>query len=98
VKRNLSRLIDQGQLRTAMDLSLELMKEGSCQVEMSDEGMMTADIEECLAVVVTSLKKSCLPPADVVAWCAAMLKADRVGFIYREELQSLRDHIKASSS
>ena len=29
VKRNLSRLIDLGQLRLAMELSLELMKEGS---------------------------------------------------------------------
>jgi hypothetical protein len=43
--------------------------------------MMTTDIEECLAAVVKALKKSNLPPADVIAWCAAMLKADRVGFI-----------------
>ena len=42
VKRNLSRLVDLGQLRLAMELSLELMKQGSHQVEMSDEGLMTA--------------------------------------------------------
>ena len=41
VKRNLGRLIDQGQLRLAMELSLELMKQGSYQAEMSDEGLMT---------------------------------------------------------
>ena len=54
-----------------MELSLKLMNEGSCQVEMSDEGLMTADIEECLAVVIKSLKKCDLPPDDVVAWCGA---------------------------
>ena len=45
-----------------MELSLELMKQGSCQVEMSDEGLMTYDIEECLQVVVAALKKCDLPP------------------------------------
>ena len=40
VKRNLSRLIDLGELRLALELSLELMKQGSYQVEMSDEGLM----------------------------------------------------------
>src|SRR3954463_4723114 len=48
VKRNLGRLIDSGQLRLAMELSLELMKQGSYQVEMSDEGLMAEDIEDCL--------------------------------------------------
>jgi hypothetical protein len=50
VKRNLSRLIERGRLQLAMELSLELMKKGSYQVEMSDEGLMTDDIEECLQV------------------------------------------------
>ena len=45
-----------------MELSLELMKQGSYQVEMSDEGLMTDDIEECLRVVVQALKKCDLPP------------------------------------
>jgi len=98
VQRNLVRLVELGQLPLAMELCLELMKQGSYQVEMSDEGMMTTDIEECLAVVVKALKKSSLPPADVVAWCNQMLKADRVGFIYRKELQSFRSHIEVSQS
>ena len=43
VKRNLGRLIGSGQLRLAMLLAvLELMKRGSYQVEMSDEGLIRA--------------------------------------------------------
>ena len=52
-----------------MELSLELMKQGSYQVEMSDEGLMTQDIEECLRVVLKALKKCDLPPDEIVAWC-----------------------------
>ena len=66
VKQNLGRLIASGRLRPAMPLALELMNRGSYQVEMSDEGMMTEDIEECLSVVITALKKSDLPAADVL--------------------------------
>ena len=98
VKRNLSRLIDLGQLRPAMELSLELMKEGSYQVEMSDEGLMTHDIEECLDVVLKALKKCDLPPGEVVAWCVEMHKRDRVGFIYDQELGLLRKHFEAFRS
>jgi hypothetical protein len=98
VKRNLSRLIDQGHLRQAMELSLELMKAGSYQVEMSDEGLMTEDIEACLQVVVAALRKSDLPPAEIVAWCKAMAKADGVGFIYDREIAALQKHANASQS
>jgi hypothetical protein len=94
VKRNLGRLIASGQLRQAMPLALELMKRGSYQVEMSDEGLMTEDVEEGLNVVLEALRKSDLPAAEVIAWCSAMLESDRVGFIAREPLQSLRDHFR----
>jgi len=97
VKRNLARLIASGQLRLAMELSLELMKQGSRQVEMSDEGMMTDDIQECLSEVLKELKKCDLPTNDVIAWCAAMLANDRVGFIAREPLQSLRNHLQTAA-
>jgi uncharacterized Zn finger protein len=93
VKRNLGRLIDAGQMRLAMQLALELMKQGSYQVEMSDEGMMTADIEDCLSVVLKTIQKYDLPAAEIIAWCSAMLDNDRVGFIAREPLQSLRNHL-----
>jgi uncharacterized Zn finger protein len=98
VKRNLSRLVDLGQLRLAMELSLELMQQGSYQVEMSDEGLMTHDIEECVRVVMKALKKCDLPQGEKIAWCAEMLKRDRVGFICNRELQSLRNHFEASQS
>jgi hypothetical protein len=98
VKRNLGRLIALGQLQVAMELSLELMDQGSHQVEMSDEGLMTDDIEECLQVVVEAVRNSVLPPADIVAWCKAMTNSDRVGFIYDRELQALQYHFEASSS
>jgi uncharacterized Zn finger protein len=94
VKRNLGRLIDSGQLRLAMPLALELMKQGSHQVEMSDEGLMTGDIEECLDVVLEGLRKSDLPAPEVIDWCSAMLESDRVDFIAREPLQSLRSHFQ----
>jgi hypothetical protein len=89
VKRNLGRLIAGGELRLAMTLALELMKQGSYQVEMSDEGLMTEEIEDCLGVVITGLKKCDLPAQEVVGWCAAMKANDRVGFIARESLESL---------
>ena len=98
VRRNLKRLLAQDQLPSAMELALELMKEGSRQVEMSDEGLMTDDIEECLMVVIKALGNSDLPAGDVLAWCSSMLDADRVKFICDGELESLRQHIKASPS
>src|SRR6516162_5616701 len=97
VKRNLGRLIGAGQLQLAMRLALELMKQGSYQVEMSDEGLMTPDIEGCLTVVLKALAKSDLPAAAVIAWCSAMLDADRVGFIAREPLQALRNRAQAAA-
>jgi hypothetical protein len=97
VKRNLGRLIGSGQLQLAMQLALELMKQGSYQVEMSDEGLMTEDIEDCLDVVLRALAKCDLPAAEVIAWCSAMLDNDRVGFIVRGPLQSLRSHAQAAA-
>ena len=98
VQRNLGRLIASGQLRPAMQLALDLMKQGSYQVEMSDEGLMTGDLEACLNVVLKGLKKCDLPADEVIAWCAAMLANDRVDFIAREPLQSLRDHLQAAAA
>jgi hypothetical protein len=97
VKRNLARLTDAGQLPLAMRLALELMKQGSYQVEMSDEGLMTPDIEECLTVVLKALAKSDVPAAEVAAWCSAMLESDRVGFIARQPLEALRTHAQAAA-
>ena len=64
---------------------------------MSDEGMMTEDIEDCLSVVLKSLKKCDLPADEVIAWCSTMHDNDRVGFIAKEQLKSLRTHFPAAS-
>lgn len=98
VKRNLGRLIASGQLRAALPLALELMKRGSYQVEMSDEGLMTAEIEGCLNVVIAALTVSVLPASEVLAWISSMLASDCVGFIAREPLESLRIPFPQSSA
>jgi uncharacterized Zn finger protein len=96
VKHNLSRLVELGELRSAMDLSRELMEKGSYQVEMSDEGLMTEDIEECLTVVIQALKTCDLPASQVTAWCGDMRNSDRVGFICERELQALGGQFEPS--
>jgi hypothetical protein len=98
VKRNLRHLIELGQLGTAMQLSLELMEEGSRQIEMSDEGLMTQDVEDCLSVVLEAVRKHGLPSDQVHTWCSAMLDNDRVGFIARKQLQSLRSRAQAGAA
>ena len=98
VQRNLSRLIGLGHLRLAMELSLELMDQGSYQVEMSVEGMMTDDIEECLKVVIQALRKCDLPASGLITWCRDMLGKDRVGFICEGELKALQHDLEASRS
>jgi len=90
VKRNLGLLMELGHPKLAMELSLELMKEGSYQVEMSDEGMMREEIEDCLSVVLKSLKQVDVPAKELAAWCSNMLASDCVGFIATEPLQALR--------
>src|SRR4051794_3554809 len=94
VKRNLGRLIASGQLRLAMPLALELMKRGSYQVEMSDEGLMTADIEDGLSVVIEAVTKCDLPADDVLAWCSALLQTDRMGSIARRPLEALHRRVE----
>jgi hypothetical protein len=91
VARNFERLVKAGQLEQAMELALELMRRGSYQVEMSDEGMMTEDVEACLRVVLQAVEQSNLPPARIAAWCEALRKNDRVGYILDEELNAVRD-------
>lgn len=98
VKRNLSRLIDAGELPLAMQLSLELMKHGSYQVEMSDEGLMTEDIEDCLSVVLKALQRCDLPADSMTAWCSAMLDSDRVGCIAAKQLQAQRRHSQTTAA
>lgn len=89
IERNFRSLIAAGQLDAVMELALELMREGSHQVEMSDEGLMTDDIEDCLKIVGDAIKKSNLSPSKIAAWCEALRKHDCVGFIFQKELEAL---------
>jgi hypothetical protein len=98
VRRDLGRLIASGQLRLAMPLALELMKRGSYQVEMSDEGLMTEDIEDCLGMVIEAVTACDLPAEEALAWCSAMLDADRMGCIARKPLEVLRGRVQAAET
>jgi hypothetical protein len=98
VKRNLGRLIGTGQLRLAMTLALELMRRGSYQVEMSDEGLMTEDIESGLSVVIEAVTTCDLPAEETLAWCSAMLAADRMGFIARTPLEVVRGRLQTAKA
>jgi hypothetical protein len=95
-KSNFGHLIKLGDLHEAMELSLELMSHGSYQVEMSDEGLMTDQIEDCMQVVIKALTDCNLPTDEVVAWCSAMIRKDRVGFICDSALQTLRERVESS--
>ena len=59
---------------------------------------MTEDIEGGLKVVLEAVRKCDWPAAEVIAWCSAMLDSDRVGFIAREALQSLRNHFQRTAT
>jgi hypothetical protein len=98
VQRNLARLVRLGRLRPALELSLELMKAGSYQVEMSDKGMMAHDIEECLEAILEAVKTSDLPTPEKIAWCEKMIKSDRMGFICAKELKSLRTQFEPAKT
>ena len=67
-------------------------------MEMSDEGLMTADIEECLSVVHKALRKSDLPArgSDRMVLSDARQRSSR--FIAREPIQSLRNHFQAATA
>ena len=76
-----------------MELSVELMHKGSYQVECSDEGLMTDDIQECLLPVIKAVRKSGLKSTDIFHWSSLMLATDRVGCICREEVLALQASI-----
>jgi hypothetical protein len=97
-KRGLQGLVKAGDLRSAMELARELMNRGSYQVESSDEGLMTYEIEECLTVVLKAIATCKMPRLEVAQWCGEMLRLDRVGFICKKELESLRDATMAARS
>jgi hypothetical protein len=88
-RKGLQKLVGLGCLEDAKLLALKLMKDGSYQVECSDEGLMTDVIEDCLRPVIRAVKTP--GSADADKWAKQMQKADRVGFICEHELAELRN-------
>lgn len=87
VQKGLSQLIKLNRLADAKSLALQLMKDGSHQVECSDEGLMTDEISQCLKPVIRAVKAAGGDAA--VQWAREMQSADRVGFICDTELAAL---------
>lgn len=89
VHRNLIKLIEHERLDLAMELAVELMKKGSHQMEMSDEGEMMEEIEECLDPVIDAVKDSSLTSDVKLTWQQEMTKADRIGCVCETGLRKL---------
>jgi len=87
VQLGVKKLIELGQLEDAKTLALKLMNDGSYQVECSDEGLMTDDIQDCLKPVIRAVKAA--DGKEASHWAFEMLRADRVGFICDRELKQL---------
>lgn len=80
-------LIRAGDLTTAKLIAIEFINKASYQVECSDEGLMTEEIESCLKPLfeaVTAEKWE-----DRQSWAIAMTQADRCGHICRDAIESL---------
>jgi hypothetical protein len=88
VQKGLSLLVELGHLADAKSLALKLMKDGSYQVECSDEGLMTEEIQDCLKPVIDAVKSA--GGGEAARWAKDMSIADRVGFICDKELAELQ--------
>ena len=86
VKRLMEMLVSCDALDEAMEISIQFMEKASYQVECSDEGLMTEEIEECLQPVLLALEN--YDPPVRTSWSFRMRVADRVGFICEEKLSS----------
>lgn len=89
VKQGLVKLIELGQLDNVKSLALDLMKRGTHQVECSDEGLMSDDLENCLKPVIRAVQAT--DAAQAKSWATAMIAADRVGCICDVELKKLSE-------
>ena len=85
VQRGFLQLIQKRAIEEAKALALQLVQQGSYQIECSDEGLMQDEIESCLRPVISAVAE--LPGGD--AWASEMLRRDRMGMICRPELTTL---------
>ena len=92
--KNFEKLLKADRWDELLPLTLELMDKGSYQMQMSDEGMMLDDIDDCFASVIESMYDSHLSVSVRSQWCEAMLKADRTQCISTGPLKSLLDSLR----
>lgn len=88
IQKGLSRFVELSHLADAKSLALKLMKDGSYQVECSDEGLTTDEIRQCLMPVIRAIKTA--GGDEAAKWAGEMQAAERVGHICGEELAELR--------
>jgi len=89
VQKGLMQLVKLGQIEHAKVLALKLMEDGAYQVECSDEGLMSDEIEGCLKPVIRAVKAG--GGKDAGKWARQMQEADRVGFICEHELAEIEN-------
>ncbi|MEQ1828176.1 MAG: hypothetical protein ABL921_19610 [Pirellula sp.] len=86
-ERGFKALVASGNLEMAKQMAIEFMNKASYQVECSDEGMMTENIEACLKTVIQAVAVQ--QPHMRHDWATQMLQADRCGFICLRTLEAL---------
>ena len=89
VERNFKQMVATGLFAEVMELSVELMRKGSYQIEMSDEGMMQNEIEACLKPVIEAVIELGLTPKSIKTWCDKLRLADSGGFVCERERAKL---------
>ena len=94
VAKNFDLLRQQARWADLRSLSIDLMNRASYQLEMSDEGMMLDEIEECFKPVVRAIPQSGLSREDQRDWVKSLLAADRVCIVLRSQLIGLDEKLK----
>jgi hypothetical protein len=86
VEKGLSLLVELGHLADAKSVALKLMKDGSYQVECSDEGLMTDEISQCLKPVIRAVKAA--GGDEAVKWLATYKLPTVLGVFVTRNWQS----------
>jgi hypothetical protein len=80
-------LISLGAIKEAMEISIHFMDKASHQIESSDEGMMLAEVEECLEPILSYLED--FDETQRADWAFRMQTADR-GWLSSATINSVR--------
>jgi hypothetical protein len=83
VRRGLKKLVEREHLREAMAIAIEVMKLGSHQVELSDEGLMADEVVETVKLVVKEVEASQVDPDEKAKWLESLAEADWLELLSR---------------